>query len=62
MIVANNAVMGGHVSIADHAVIMVNGQLVRSGSPAAIRAEVVGAYLGSDDLEAPAPPAPDGTS
>jgi ABC-type branched-subunit amino acid transport system ATPase component len=50
------------LSIADHAVIMVNGQLVRSGSPAAIRAEVVGAYLGSDDLEAPAPPAPDGTS
>ncbi len=37
------------LSIADHAVIMVNGSLVRSGSPEAIRAEVVGAYLGSDD-------------
>jgi ABC-type branched-subunit amino acid transport system ATPase component len=49
------------LSIADHAVIMVNGQLVRSGSPEAIRAEVVGAYLGSDDLEAPAPSAPGGT-
>jgi branched-chain amino acid transport system ATP-binding protein len=37
------------LSIADHAVIMVNGRLVRSGSPGAIRAEVVGAYLGSDN-------------
>jgi len=36
------------LAIADHAVIMVNGRLVRSGSPAAIRADVVGAYLGSD--------------
>ncbi len=42
------------LSIADHAVIMVNGRLVRSGTPAAIRAEVVGAYLGSDiDGDAP---------
>ncbi len=37
------------LSIADRAVIMVNGHLVRSGSPEAIRAEVVGAYLGSDN-------------
>jgi ABC-type branched-subunit amino acid transport system ATPase component len=37
------------LSIADHAVIMVNGRLVRSGAPEAIRAEVVGAYLGSDN-------------
>ena len=37
------------LSIADHAVIMVNGHLVRSGSPEDIRAEVVGAYLGSDN-------------
>ena len=37
------------LSIADHTVIMVNGHLVRSGSPEDIRAEVVGAYLGSDN-------------
>jgi len=27
---------------------MVNGKLVRRGTPEAIRADVVGAYLGSD--------------
>ncbi len=43
------------LSIADHAVIMVNGRLVRSGSPEAIRAEVVGAYLGAE-LDPDAPP------
>ena len=43
------------LSIANHAVIMVNGRLVRSGSPEAIRAEVVGAYLGSD-IEPDDPP------
>ena len=37
------------LSIADHAVIMVGGLLVRAGSPEAIRTEVVGAYLGHDD-------------
>jgi branched-chain amino acid transport system ATP-binding protein len=42
------------LSIADHAVIMVNGRLVRSGSPESIRAEVVGAYLGAE-IEPDAP-------
>ena len=37
------------LSIADHAVIMVNGHMVKSGSPEAIRVEVVSAYLGSDN-------------
>ncbi len=37
------------LSIADQAVIMVGGNLVKRGSPEAIRSEVVGAYLGSDD-------------
>ncbi len=37
------------LSIADHAVIMVGGLLVRAGSPEAIRTEVVGAYLGHDE-------------
>jgi branched-chain amino acid transport system ATP-binding protein len=37
------------LSIADHAVIMVNGHLVKSGSPEAIRVEVVSAYLGGDN-------------
>jgi branched-chain amino acid transport system ATP-binding protein len=41
------------LSIADHAVIMVGGNLVRRGSPEAIRSEVVGAYLGSDDGDGP---------
>ena len=48
------------LSIADHAVIMVNGKLVRSGTPEVIRAEVVGAYLGSES-DGDGPPAePDG--
>jgi branched-chain amino acid transport system ATP-binding protein len=34
--------------IADQAVVMVNGELVRRGTPDAISSEVVGAYLGSD--------------
>ena len=44
------------LSIADHAVIMVNGSLVRSGTPESIRAEVVSAYLGAE--ADPAPPSP----
>jgi branched-chain amino acid transport system ATP-binding protein len=36
------------LSIADHAVIMVHGELVESGSPEDIRREAVGAYLGTD--------------
>jgi len=36
------------LSIADHAVIMVHGELVESGSPEDIRREAVGAYLGAD--------------
>ncbi len=36
------------LSIADAAAIMVNGELVKSGSPEQIRADVVGAYLGAD--------------
>jgi ABC-type branched-subunit amino acid transport system ATPase component len=34
--------------IADQAVVMVNGEVVRRGTPDAISSEVVGAYLGSD--------------
>ena len=34
--------------IADQAVVMVNGELVRRGTPDEIRAEVMGAYLGAD--------------
>jgi branched-chain amino acid transport system ATP-binding protein len=37
------------LSIADRAVIMVNGHMVKSGTPEAIRVEVVSAYLGSDN-------------
>jgi branched-chain amino acid transport system ATP-binding protein len=36
------------LSIADYASIMVNGELVKSGIPADIRSDVVGAYLGDD--------------
>jgi ABC-type branched-subunit amino acid transport system ATPase component len=36
------------LSIADEAVIMVNGQLIQKGKPEEIRAEVVGAYLGTE--------------
>jgi ABC-type branched-subunit amino acid transport system ATPase component len=42
------------LSLADHAAIMVNGELVRSGTPAEIRSDVVSAYLGTE-LEAAAP-------
>jgi branched-chain amino acid transport system ATP-binding protein len=35
------------LSIADHAVVMVNGELVKRGTPDEIRSDVVGAYLGS---------------
>jgi branched-chain amino acid transport system ATP-binding protein len=35
------------LSIADRAVVMVNGELVTQGSPDEIRSDVVGAYLGS---------------
>ncbi len=35
------------LSIADHAAIMVNGEIVKSGTPAAIRDDVVTAYLGA---------------
>jgi branched-chain amino acid transport system ATP-binding protein len=34
--------------IADQAVVMVNGELVRRGTPDDIRADVMGAYLGAD--------------
>ncbi len=43
------------LSIADHAVIMINGTLVRSGPPETIRAEVVSAYLGADADPAASP-------
>ena len=36
------------LSIADHAAIMVNGELVKSGSPDEIRTDVMGAYLGAE--------------
>jgi ABC-type branched-subunit amino acid transport system ATPase component len=36
------------LSFADYAAIMVNGELVQRGTPAQIRSEVVGAYLGAD--------------
>jgi branched-chain amino acid transport system ATP-binding protein len=36
------------LSIADEAAIMVNGELVKQGSPADIHSEVVGAYLGTE--------------
>jgi ABC-type branched-subunit amino acid transport system ATPase component len=37
------------LSLADNAAIMVNGELVKSGTPAEIRSDVVSAYLGSED-------------
>jgi branched-chain amino acid transport system ATP-binding protein len=37
------------LAIADYAAIMVNGELVKQGKPADIRADVVGAYLGEDE-------------
>jgi branched-chain amino acid transport system ATP-binding protein len=36
------------LAIADHAAIMVNGELVRKDTPAEIRSDVVGAYLGAE--------------
>jgi branched-chain amino acid transport system ATP-binding protein len=36
------------LAIADYAAIMVNGELVKRGTPAEIRTDVVGAYLGVD--------------
>jgi branched-chain amino acid transport system ATP-binding protein len=42
------------LSIADHAVVMVNGELVSQGSPDEIRYDVVGAYLGSGGDHPPA--------
>ncbi len=36
------------LSFADEAAIMVNGELVKQGKPAEIRADVVGAYLGAE--------------
>jgi branched-chain amino acid transport system ATP-binding protein len=37
------------LSIADHAVIMVNGTLVKRGTPEEIRSDVVAVYLGEED-------------
>jgi branched-chain amino acid transport system ATP-binding protein len=37
------------LSIADHAVIMVNGTLVKRGTPDEIRSDVVAVYLGQED-------------
>ena len=37
------------LSIADRAVIMVNGRMVKGGTPEVIRAEVMSAYLGNDN-------------
>jgi len=36
------------LSFADYAAIMVNGELVKSGTPSEIRSDVVGAYLGTE--------------
>jgi branched-chain amino acid transport system ATP-binding protein len=41
------------LAIADFAAIMVNGELVKSGKPAEIRADVMGAYLGEETAAAP---------
>jgi ABC-type branched-subunit amino acid transport system ATPase component len=41
------------LSIADYAAIMVNGELVKSGTPADIRSDVVGAYLGAGSVGTP---------
>jgi ABC-type branched-subunit amino acid transport system ATPase component len=37
------------LSFADSAAIMVNGELVKTGTPAEIRSDVVGAYLGAEE-------------
>jgi branched-chain amino acid transport system ATP-binding protein len=39
------------LSIADYAAIMVNGELVKRGTPGEIRSDVVGAYLGEDGAD-----------
>ncbi|HVB92042.1 MAG TPA: ATP-binding cassette domain-containing protein [Acidimicrobiales bacterium] len=44
------------LSFADSAAIMVNGALVRTGTPAEIRSDVVGAYLGAEAAAGAAPP------
>ena len=36
------------LAFADEAAIMVNGELVRSGTPEDIRSDVMGAYLGAE--------------
>ena len=36
------------LSFADSAAIMVNGELVKTGTPVEIRSDVVGAYLGAE--------------
>jgi ABC-type branched-subunit amino acid transport system ATPase component len=41
------------LAIADEAAIMVNGELIKQGKPADIRAEVVGAYLGAETTATP---------
>jgi ABC-type branched-subunit amino acid transport system ATPase component len=38
------------LSFADYAAIMVNGELVKSGKPSEIRSDVVGAYLGAEEV------------
>jgi len=38
------------LTIADQAVVMVNGELVKRGTPEEIRADVMGAYLGTDEV------------
>jgi branched-chain amino acid transport system ATP-binding protein len=43
------------LSIADYAAIMVNGELVKQGTPAEIRSDVVGAYLGVETAGAGTP-------
>jgi ABC-type proline/glycine betaine transport system ATPase subunit len=40
------------LTLANTAAIMVNGELVKSGTPDEIRADVVGAYLGDEDSAA----------
>ena len=46
------------LSVADEAAIMVNGELVKQGKPADIRADVVGAYFGADRPSDPRPARP----
>jgi branched-chain amino acid transport system ATP-binding protein len=46
------------LSFADYAAIMVNGELVKRGKPAEIRADVVGAYLGAENTDGAGSAAP----